>query len=163
MGLGIAVGLVLFPFEPAIRFPAGIVAAWIGISQWGFFENTKIEQELRTKTNAKGELVGYVFKKNPTAMDAHAEIGILSIHSKKLVVVSEEEEIEILVKNVISITRQRNIHSLLFLGGWVVLSLADGAKFKLESRTHRTMWHSRKRTSILFEELRTWKNEKAPA
>ena len=163
LGLGIAVGSVLFPFDAAIRSLAAVVAAWIGVSQWGFFENSEIEQELRAKTLAEGELIGFVFKKNPTALDAHAEIGILTVSPKKLSVVTEDGKVEILRQDVTSITKLRNIHSLILLGGWVVLILADGAQFKFESRKHRTMWQSRKRTAILFEEIRTWKRERAPA
>ena len=163
LGLAIAVGSVLFRCGVPIRCLAAIAVAWVGVSHWGFFENTKIDQELRAKTNADGELIGYVFKKNPTALDAHAEIGILNVSPQKLSVTSEDGIFEIPRQDIVSITRQSNIHSLLVLGGWVVVTLAHGAEFKLESRKHRTMWQSRKRTAILFEELITWKHEKAPA
>ena len=140
-----------------------IIAAWIGVNQVGFFANAIIDRELRQKTKAEGELIGFVFQNSPNGLDAHAEIGLLAVHEESLVIVTEDQSYQLTWKDIDSIKREFNIHSILGLGGWIVLNLQSGEKFKLESRKFNTMLKSRIRTKALIEELRFWRHEKAPA
>lgn len=129
----------------------------------GFFENSKIDRELREKLASDGELIGFVHLRSPTMLDAHAELGLLTISPNQLIIETEDESYVIRRSEILNIVSQMNIHSLICLGGWISLGLDNGTTFKFESRKFNTMIESRKRTKVLLSELKTWINEKAPA
>ena len=157
LAVAILVGLTFYRFGVIVQCLSAIAVAWICVNQWGFFENSKIDAELRKKTAAEGELIGFVHLKPPTALDAHAEIGLLQLKQTSLEINTEDEKIQIKKQDIASITRSRNIHSILFLGGWVVLTLTDGTKLQLESRQFPTMFRSKLQTNKLAETMKTWK------
>ena len=139
------------------------LAGWLGISQWGFYENARIDQELRAHTESDGELIGFVYRIPSPALDAHAEIGHLILADDAIEIKTETQTLKIQKSEVMAISREPNIHSLLGLGGWIVLTLKTSEALKLESRKYNTMLRSRIHSKKLCEELRTWKNERAPA
>lgn len=155
--------VVSFPLGLGWQCLFSILIAWVGVSQWGFYENKTIESELRERTGSNGELIGFVFKNPPTALDAHAEVGLMKIDDEFLVVVTEDETHSIHETEVLGVKRQMNIHSLLLLGGWVCLILADGSTFRFESRKYSTMLRSSLRTKQLLAEIKQWQKERAPA
>ena len=154
--------LLFFKSGFVVQALIGVVVAAYGVNKWGFYENSKIDQELRARTSKEGELIGFVFRNPPTALDAHAEVGLLNIEPNKLEITTETDTYVIPKDQVIDILTQLNIHSLLGLGGWIVLSLTNEKPFSFESRKHPNMRHSRIRSKKLIQELRTWKQEKAP-
>ena len=161
--LGVAVAVICFPFGLMVQAVAGIIATWVGIDRFGFFENKKIDQELRARTGAEGELIGFVYRRPPTIYDAHAEIGLLRVTPKAILVVTEDESIEFDRADIIESYREKNIHSILLLGGWLVLKLSSGELLKLESRKFNSMMVSSMRTNALQDKVKTSKREKAPA
>jgi hypothetical protein len=161
--LFVTAGLLFFKLAPFVSPIAAIVAAWFGVSQWGFFENEKIDQELRARTGKAGELIGFVFRKSTTALDAHAEIGLLTFEPDQLEITTEAATYFIFRDQIRDISNHINIHSLLGLGGWIVLNLTGDKPFHLESRKYGTMRQSRIRTKRLKQELISWIQEKAPA
>ena len=163
LGVALLVALVCFPLGFFGQAIVGIGAAWLGVSQWGFFENVKIERELRARLGSEGELIGFVYCRPPTALDAHAELGLMTILPDEIKVETEDESYLIRLADITNVDRQMNIHSLLGLGGWIALELETGRNFRFESRKYPTMYQSNRRTNELFAELRTLINEKAPA
>ncbi len=163
LGVALLIALVCFPLGFFGQAIIGIGAAWFGVSQWGFFENVKIERELRARLGSEGELIGFVYCRPPTALDAHAELGLLTIMADEIKIQTEDESYVLRLAQVTDVGRQMNIHSLLRLGGWIALELDTGRKFKFESRKFPTMYQSNRRTNEVFAELRTLINEKAPA
>ena len=157
---GLAVGAGFVPFGPSPRVVLGIIATYMGINFWGWFENAKIESELRNRTQAQGELIGFVFKIPPSIFDAHAEVGLLSIQPERLNVETEDGGFVILREEIVSISRGMNIHRILLLGGWVVIELRDGQFFRLESRKFNSMLAGKQRTNRLFQELTLWQSNK---
>lgn len=160
---GIAAGLVFFKLALVVRVVIGIAAGILGVNLWGFYENKKIDRELRNLTRSEGELIGFVYKVPAGMLDAHAEIGILSIDDDQLQVVTEKGGIVLRRDDIVGLNRRRNIHSILFLGGWIVLELKNGSDFRFESRMFNTMHMSKLRTDQLFLELALWQAEKSPA
>ena len=146
-----------------VRAVGGILATWVGIDRFGFFENKKIDQELRIRTGADGELIGFVYRQPPTIYDAHAEIGLLRVTRNKVVIVSEDETIEFDRAEIVEISREKNIHSILLLGGWLVIKLSSGEVLKLESRKFNSMMISSMRTDALQDKIKPTRHEKAPA
>jgi hypothetical protein len=151
--------LIIFHRYLMIASVLSIIATHIGINQFGFFDNSKIQEEMQSPG---GELIGFVAEVPPSIFDAHAEIGILNMNSKKLLIKTENREVVILKKNILGISRKPNIHWLIGLGGWVAITLRDNKVIKLESRQYRTMWQSKKRTDELFTELKNWMQKDAP-
>lgn len=90
-----------------VQAVAGILATWVGIDRFGFFENKKIDHELRVRTGAEGELIGFVYRRPTTIYDAHAEIGLLSITEKKILIVTEDETIEINRAEIVEVSREK--------------------------------------------------------
>lgn len=158
--LGLLVGVVSFVVNPILGAIAGIIAAYFGVHQWGFFENAKIDRELRARTGKDGELIGFVYCEPPTMLDAHAEIGILNLESDRLTINTEAANYSLNRDQIVAIGRRSNIHSLLLLGGWIAIELADGKAFRFESRKLNTMGASRKRTNQLYRELSDWRKAK---
>lgn len=161
--LGVCVGLLLLPVHWILACVSGIVTTWWGVNVWGFFENRKIEQELRTLTLSDGELIGFVYLEPASFLDAHAEIGLLKLSIQSLEIFTEDNKVVLARSEILGVSRRANIHSILMLGGWIVISLADSRELTLESRKHHTMLGSRRRTKLLFQELMAWQNEKGPA
>lgn len=154
--LGLVVGTLGFLIHPIAGAILGIFAAYFGVHQWGFFENAKIDRELRARTGKDGELIGFVYRDPPTVLDAHAEIGLLNVESHLLTIATETGTTVLGRDQIKTISRKGNIHSLLMLGGWIALELEDGEFFRLESRKLNTMGASRSRTNQLFVELSNW-------
>lgn len=161
--LGICIGILFLPLNWILACVLGIVATWWGVNLWGFFENRKIEQELRTLTSSDGELVGFVYLEPASSLDAHAEIGLLKLSGHSLEIVTEDNKVVLAKSDILGIGRRANIHSVLMLGGWIVISLADSREVTIESRKYHTMLGSRRRTKQLFQELTTWQKEKGSA
>jgi hypothetical protein len=152
-----AMGAIVF-LMARIRFGVdvsgaiAVVVVHIGINQLGFFENRKIERELREITSQKGELIGFVWKVPASPLDIHAEIGIMSLSERMVHVYTESHHYQI--EEIVQVVRKPNVHSLVLLGGWVCLVTAQGEQFCFESRARRTMWQSRKYTNQLYEKIR---------
>lgn len=163
VGLGLAVGLVLWPLGILVQAIAFIFWAWIGIGIWGFYDNQKIDQEIRGICGAEGELVGFVFTRLSPALDLHAEIGLMRILDDGLEIVGELEPVIIHKNEIVEISRKVNLHAIVLLGGWIAIELLDGRELRFESRKFSTMFKSSVRTRAVFQELKTWKQEKAPA
>lgn len=129
----------------------GVAVCWIGINFLGFFENSKIEAELRAKLYVEdGELIGFVFDRPADALDAHAEVGLLHISTGGIRIATEERLLNLRIS---SIQREPNIHSLVGLGGWIRAETEQGP-IKIESRKHPTMLASARETNRLAERLR---------
>lgn len=149
----------MFVLPLALRIVAGIAAAYFGINVWGFYENEKIDRELRKLTQSNGELIGFVYLQPPTMYDAHAEVGILTVAESYLEISSERGGIVLNRSDIVALNRRYNIHSVLLLGGWIVLELKNGSEFKFESRKFPTMHMSKLRTDQLFLDLALWHGE----
>ncbi len=163
LGVALVCSLAFYRLGVLVQATVGIAVAWYGVSHWGFFENTKIDRELREKVGPDGELIGFVWLSRPTALDVHAELGLMNLVSDELRIVTEDKSYVIRLNEVAEIGRQMNIHSLIGLGGWIALKLENGTTIRLESRMYPTMLKSMTRTKVLFKELSIWKHEKAPA
>lgn len=150
LGMGIITAcLAIGIYQKAIAF---VGFAFLGIGLFGFFENKKIEHELRSLTEIQtGELVGFVYDIPADKLDAHAEIGILQIDSKEIILTTEDREIRFPIKKLKSVKRTFNIHALILLGGWIELGFET--PLKIESRKFPTMFQSAYRTSKLYREL----------
>lgn len=161
--MGAVAFLMLFQADLVTKGLVAVLVAYLSIDRWGFFENRKIEQELRDLTKSDGEIIGFVYKNPAGAWDAHAELGLLIVRVDHLDVLTENGGLAIKRNEISKISRQGNIHSLIGLGGWVALELTNGQTFKLESRKYHTMFASKIRSAKLLAELERWLKLKSPA
>jgi hypothetical protein len=163
LSFGIVAAVVTIRYGLVIQCLSAILVAWLGIATFGFYDNKQIKHELVEQIGETGELIGLVFDRPPSNLDAHAEIGLLRFQSEKLCITTEDRLIEVFRSEIESIQRGFNIHQLIGLGGWIVLHLSDARNLKIESRELNTMLMSQFRTKALFREIIAWKNERAPA
>lgn len=126
----------------------------MSLNCFGFYQNAKIRKEL-IELGAKGELVGFVFDRPPSLLDAHAEVGMLHVGSKRISITTEDRTVECSFSEVTNIFERPNPHSFLGLGGWIQLDFKEGPPLKIESRARDTMRASRSETKRLFHQLKT--------
>lgn len=131
----------------------GVLVAIPLISRFGFWENSQIRSELLAIYASDGLLVGFVFDRPADYLDAHAEVGLLTISRNKLKINSEERTIEVPINASTRITRQFNIHQLIGLGGWIRIQNEGLPDLRIESREQNTMFASKRKTNQLFGQL----------
>jgi hypothetical protein len=150
---GVAAVAIGYPSIGTWSFLPAWIITYMSLNAFGFFENAKIHREL-TELGAKGELVGFVFDRPPSLLDAHAEVGMLQLSGKRLTVVTEDRAVEWLVSTITNVFERPNPHSFLGLGGWVQVDFVEGPSLKLESRARNTMRASRAETKRLYNQLK---------
>lgn len=149
--MGLLAGTIGYWLVGLVGVILGVAVCWIGINFLGFFENSKIEAELRAKLGSEdGELIGFVFDRPADALDAHAEVGLLQLSGGNIRIATEERSLNLRIS---SIRREPNIHSLVGLGGWIRAETDQGS-IKIESRKHPTMFASARETNRLAERLK---------
>ncbi len=131
----------------------GVLVAIPLISRFGFWENAKIRSELLALYPQDGLLVGIVFDRSADYLDAHAEIGLLSLGEQKLKIRTEDRTVETPLNSTTRISRQFNIHKLIGLGGWILIQNDGFPDLRIESREADTMFASKLKTDELFQHL----------
>lgn len=131
----------------------GVLTAIPLISRFGFWENSQIRSEMLALYPCGGLLVGFVFDRPADYLDAHAEVGLLTIRKGKLEIKSEDRTIEVPINANTRLTRQFNIHQLIGLGGWIRIQNEGFPDLRIESREADTMFASQRRTKVLFEQF----------
>lgn len=150
---GVAAVAIGYPAVAGWSFLPAWIITYMSLNCFGFFQNAKIRQEL-TDLGAKGELVGFVFDRPPSLLDAHAEVGMMHLTSKRLTITTEERKLEWPLTSVIDVIERPNPHTFLGLGGWIQLELEGQPPLKLESRARDTMRASRAETRRLYLQLK---------
>ena len=131
----------------------GVLVAIPLISRYGFWENAEIRSELSEKFPQGGALVGFVFDRPADWLDAHAEVGLLTLGRQKLTIQTEERLVQIPLTSETQIGRQFNIHQLVGLGGWIRIENEGLPTLLIESREAETMYASNQKTAELYERL----------
>ncbi len=149
--MGLFAGTIGYWLVGLVGVILGVAVCWIGINFLGFFENSKIEAELRARLKVDdGEMIGFVFDRRADALDAHAEIGLMHISGGSIRITTEERLLSLKIS---SVRREPNIHSLVGLGGWIRAETDQGS-IKIESRKYPTMLASARETNRLAERLK---------
>ena len=146
LGYGLGLGVWSIGLGAAVSLPL--------ISRFGFWENALIRAELLEKFAKGGILVGIVYEQPADWLDAHAEIGLLNIEKSMIIVQTEEHRLKVPLNSQSSLRRKFNIHQLVGLGGWIVVSNPGVPDLLIESREADTMFQSKLRTNELFETVK---------
>jgi hypothetical protein len=139
------------------------VAGWLGINQFGLFQNEAMKRELRILRPAQSDrlirFVGIATPKHRSLLDAHEDVGWLVLDEDALRFLGERKRIQ-LPKQEIRVVRFRpNVHSLLGLGRWVAVEgMHEGKRFflRVEPREHGTLLANRREGARLLAELQSW-------
>ena len=123
------------------------------ISRYGFWENAMIRSELLAKHPDGGVLVGFVFDRQADWLDAHAEVGLITVKRQRVMIQTEERLVEVPLNKGTTFKRKFNIHQAIGLGGWIVIENEDLPILLIESRECDTMYASKRETDALFERL----------
>ena len=142
------------------------VLGWLAVNQFGFFENTRMRNQLERVLRASGQglpkeyyFVGFATPKYSSVLDAHEDIGFFCVYPDHVSFISETRSLE-LSKSEISVVRFRpNVHSLILLGRWISLEGVSGGKpirLLIETREKRTLFGNRLFGAKLRRRLAKW-------
>lgn len=115
--------------------------------------------------------VGFASPAFRNALDAHEDIGFLEFHDDKLVFRGDSKQVELPRAAIKSASLRANIHSWLFLGGWVSIDgEIEGKPVRLlvEPRERGTLLGNRRLRKGLRQRVQDWirrgsKQDEAPA
>lgn len=167
-------GLYLYrPENPLDLLPIGLLAAfpvvgWFCLNAFGLWGNDQMRAQLgRIYGRERGQksdqmiFVGYAKPGFRDALDPHQGIGFLIIHPDHLELYGETEQITIPKSVIKGFSLRRNMHSALFLGGWLVIEAGENTLF-IEPREKISLRGNRKYRGILKQELEKWKASNQP-
>jgi len=165
-----SLGLYFALFAPKslqwVSLPAvvlALVAGWLAIDRYGFWETQKMRAELEDSLKKKGiaieptdRWVGVSWKGGTSPLDAHLDVGFLRMTNAGVKVFGEQETYEVPWKSMTHLGWTPGIHTIMGLGGWctVQYNTAEGNKtLKFEVRELPTMLANKPHTKDLVKQL----------
>jgi hypothetical protein len=143
------------------------ILGWLAVNQFGFFENGAMRRQLERilmaeerKLSSDSFFVGFASPTYSSMLDAHEDVGFLSVQADSLKFISESRTIEIFKSDVTEIRFRANVHSVIFLGRWISVEAKTGGKpirLLIEPREKSTLLGNRIFGSKLLAHLRKWK------
>jgi hypothetical protein len=145
---------------------ASTVLGWLAVNQFGFFENRRMEGQLKRildaqeqKLTAEHYFVGFATPKYSSMLDAHEDVGFLCLYPDRLQFVSESRRIELSKSEISDVRFRPNVHSIIFLGRWVSVEGVSGGKqvrLLVEPRVKTTLLGNRLYGAKLRSQLKKW-------
>ena len=144
------------------------VLGWLAVNQFGFFENARMKKQLENILKVSGQevgserfFVGFATPKFSSMLDAHEDVGFLSIYPDHISFVSELRSIELSKGDIHEVRFRPNVHSIILLGRWVSLEGKSGGKeirLLIEPRERTTLLGNRLYGTRLLHRLKKWAN-----
>lgn len=156
--LGIA-GVVAFP-----------IVGWWALNLLGLYQNSAIRAELGRRLNSERPpeprdifFVGVARAAYRNAWDPHEDVAFLIVHEDALELYGEKVLATLPRAKIDSIRTKPNPHSLLGLGGWIVVRGSFPEKeWRIECREKPTLLGNRLLRSRLKRHLETWLKKQNP-
>lgn len=151
-----------------LAFP---VVGWVAVNYLGLFGNAAMRGVLgrrldRFEPGAKDLVfVGYARPEFGSALDPHEDLGFLIFEEGRLRFEGELHQLSLDRDEISEFTLRSNIHSLLFLGGWVSVEYVEHlrpTRWLLEPREKPTLLANRRYRRVLLQKLRDWHRASAP-
>ena len=141
----------------------GTVAAWLVTNWFGFYQNARMQRELRRflldPPDDDAEFVGFARPSYGSFVDAHEDVGFLLILPDRLKFVSENRSVQVFRVEIQRIHFRPNVHSMIGLGRWIAIEgTSDGQRIRLlvEPRRYSTMVANLLYSRRLAQNLRNW-------
>ncbi|MEQ1823281.1 MAG: hypothetical protein ABL949_12280 [Fimbriimonadaceae bacterium] len=139
---------------------------WICLSLWGLFENRKIKQEMTWRFRhanlpiaQRRYFVGVASPGFKGILDPHEDVGFLLVYADRLEFFGEKTNFKVARADVSEIAKQPNIHSFVFLGGWISVRGTLNkvpVELRFEPRIHQSLLANKIAAPKIAKRLRTW-------
>ncbi len=151
----------VLPLALLLAFP---IAGWVMLGIFGLWGNAAMRDELGRKfgrEHGRPEtpliFVGVATPKFRSILDPHEDVAFLQIQPESLFFYGDATTFELAKSDIQGFKLAPNTHSILILGGWIVIETSNG-KTLVEPRQKDTLWGNRKFRKQLIKELTEWKN-----
>ena len=145
---------------------ASTVLGWFAVNQFGFFENRRMQGQLKRILEVQSKslaeehyFVGFATPSFSSTLDAHEDVGFLCVYPDRLQFISETRTIDLPRTDITTVRFRPNVHSILFLGRWVSVEGTTGGKqvrLLVEPRVKTTLLGNRLFGSKLKVQLKKW-------
>jgi len=149
---------------------AFIVCGWFSVNFIGLIGNGGLRRKMDFRyrntfpeDHSKRYFVGFSRPGKHGLLDPHADLGWLVFLDSGLSFWGEDHQIELPWDVIESVSKRRNIHSWLGLGGWIAIDAVIGGKkmrLQVEPRVKPTHWGNNKLRTQLIKEILEFRNAK---
>lgn len=154
---GVGLGLVAF----------SIVIGWIMLNFLGLYENSAMKQQMTWRLSSalkdlpsRRFFVGVATPNFMGLLDPHEDVGFLLIYRDRIDYHGEKIRVSLRRSEIQSFESRMNVHSLIALGGWVVINGEREGKpvqLKVEMREKPSLRANRGLNRLLLKRLRLWR------
>lgn len=151
---------------------AGLVLGWLGLNYFGLFENGRLRRDSIRNLSLRRPpppgpvvFVGCASQKHRSLLDAHEDVGFLSMGPDELEFIGDSIRMRLLREQVMEVRFRVNVHTLVGLGRWVsVEGMIAGkhVRMLLEPRERDTMLGNFMLTGWLKKTLEDWREGALP-
>jgi hypothetical protein len=157
-------------FSPGLGLVAlSIIVGWLMTNFFGLHENYIMKQQMTWRLEAamkeppsRRYFVGVATPNFKGMLDPHEDVGYLLLYGDRIEYHGEKMRLSLRRSEIVGFERRPNIHSLIALGGWLVICAErDGRpiELKVEVRERPTLRANRRLTRLLFSRLRQWRED----
>lgn len=135
------------------------VAGWFAVNYLGLFANRQMMQELSHAKSENSIFVGFARPGSIGILDAHEDVGWLTVLPDKIQFAGERHKAEMLRNEIIGIRTRPNVHSILGLGRWVSIEgKRDGREIRMmvEPRQESSLIANKRLGNRMLTQLRAW-------
>ncbi len=140
------------------------IVLWLGINNFGLFQNSMIRKELLPKLPkdlaGRSVFVGFGRTGHAQLIHHHEDVGWFLLNPDSVEFIGDSHHHKIKKEDIQSIRLGMNINSILWLGRWMKIEGKVDKKrvcMLIECREKRTMFANFKFTKELCERVREWK------
>ncbi|MDI9635570.1 hypothetical protein QPK87_14115 [Kamptonema cortianum] len=147
------------------------VSGWLAINFLGLTGNRSLKRTLRRRLpvlyedlTADSIFVGFSRPGHRGLLDPHQDIGFLVIGENDLTFFGEIQKFSLEKDLITSISSKPNIHSVLFLGGWIAITAQAGERLyqmRIEPREKSTLLGNNRYRRRLIRQLNDWRSASA--
>lgn len=143
-----------------------VVVGWVMLNLLGLYQNGAMKQQMSWRLDqslkevpSRRYFVGVATPNFKGLIDPHEDVGYLLVYRDRIEYFGEKVRTTFKRSEVKKFEARMNIHSLIGLGGWVVICAErDGkpAELKIEMREKPFLRSNRALNRMLLKRLRTW-------
>lgn len=145
---------------------ASIIVGWIMLNLFGLYENAKMKQQMSWRLDqvmkevpSRRYFVGVATPRFKGMLDPHEDVGYLLVFNDRIEYYGEKVRVKFKRSEVKAVEAGINIHSLIALGGWVIIRAErDGksAELRVEMREKPYLRSNRALNRMLLKRLKSW-------
>lgn len=148
-----------------------VVVGWLAVNLLGLSGNRAMRRSVERLLIENGEpldqrrvFVGISTPSYRSMLDPHEDVGFLILKPEALHFIGDYRKLVLARHAIRKVSRVPNIHTMLGLGGWLVIDADVGdkpARMFVEPRERGTLLGNRRLLNPLLKELRSWMSREA--